>query len=154
MELEINSSFSQSNINKVSITQSSIFIDLIITFIHLSIPLDTIRNYNKKLIHFFLSISERDDSHQFIYSSLFLPLHSLCTSITLFIRHHHFDCTLSTHFQDFSTFHSFPTFQNSNTSSHHHIQESINFHLIIISKRASTWHSFISISSTFLFSLT
>ncbi len=65
-------------------------------------------------------------------SSLFLPLHSLCTSITLFIRHHHFDCTLSTHFQQFSTFHTFPTFQNSNPLSH--IRESINIHFIIISR--------------------
>ena len=70
-EWESNSRLIANKIKKVYLI--SITLDLISTFIHFSIPPDTIRNYTIKLIHFFLSFSERDDSHQIIYSSSFLP---------------------------------------------------------------------------------
>ena len=56
-EWESNSRLIANKIKKVYLI--SITLDLNSAFIHFSIPPDTIRNYTVKLIHFFLSFSER-----------------------------------------------------------------------------------------------
>ena len=125
-EWESNSRLIANKIKKVYLI--SITLDLISTFIHFSIPPDTIRNYTIKLIHFFLSFSERDDSHQIIYSSSTTFFIIIIPSNALYLHTFHYSISKSSqrfiHFQPSRI----PTLHLIIISkrSHHHIQEDIN----------------------------